>query len=852
MRFYLPKLSTKIIKAGLPSSVALFGIILLSVIFLNASSTVKAAGGDNVLAMGHNNFGQLGQGTFDNLNYSTPVIINNLSNVTKVAAGGQGTSFAIKTDGTVWAWGFNFYGDLGNNNTTNQSSPVQVVGQGGNGFFTNVKSIATSSVQTLAVKNDGTVWAWGNNQAGELGDNRNGDPVGSSTPVQVNGLGGIGFLTNAIAVATGDNAPSSYALKADGTVWAWGANNVGQLGDGTINQQNTPVQVVGPGGIGHLAGITAIAGGTNYAIALKNDGTVWAWGQGNTGVLGTGNDTGSRTPVQVVGPGGTGFLSNVIAIATGADISIALRNDGTIWMWGSNNLGQLGQGFTSGESNFPIQVKDTTGTSFLTNVTSIFEAGDHTFAITSDKKVWGWGNNGGVLGSGTTNNISLPREITSLFGLSAIGTGDTHTLVAKPIAPTVNPITDATINQGETYTANGSFSDPDSTSWTATVNYGDQTGTQPLTLNGTSFTLSHQYMTAGTYTLTVQVTDESGGVGTATATITVVQVGPTLVAAINSGGDTQGSYLADTDFTGGTQYSSSNPVDTSAVTNPAPNAVYQTVRYGNFTYTIPNLTPGGTYTIRLHFNELYWGTSLAGNNGGVGSRVFNVSINGSQVLSNFDIYQTAGGANKAITEQFPATPDANGNVTIDFTTVADNAMVNGIEVYSGILPSPTPTPTPTPATFVALNAGGLAQSNFLADADYSGGQGYSSTAPVDTSNVTNPAPESVYQTVRFGNFTYNIPNLYPNTPYTVRLHFNELYWGTPLADNTGGIGSRVFNVAINGTDVLDNYDIFQDAGGANIAVVKQFTATSDATGKISIQFSSVVDNAMVNGIEVFQ
>lgn len=357
----------------------------------------------------------------------------------------------------------------------------------------------------------------------------------------------------------------------------------------------------------------------------------------------------------------------------------------------------------------------------------------------------------------------------------------------------------------------------------------------------------------GTYTETLTV--PSGDVATTTnpATISlssnttqnfgVAPAGPTLVTAINAGGDTQGAYVADTDYTDGNPYTSSAPVDTTGVDNAAPQVVYQTVRFGNsFSYTIPGLTPNGTYTVRLHFNELYWGTTLAGNSGGVGSRVFNVAVNGTQVLSNYDIYDKAGGANIATTEQFPATPDTNGNVTISFSTVTDNAMVNGIEVYSGTLPSPTPTPTPTPATSAIINAGGSTVGSFQADNSYSGGSTYTSSSAVDTSNVTNPAPESVYQSVRYGNFTYNIQHLVPNQNFLVRLHFNELYWTSA--------GSRVFNVAINGSQVLSNYDIFQDAGGANIAVVKDFVKSSDSTGKMNITFTSVTDNAMVNGIEI--
>jgi YVTN family beta-propeller protein len=367
-----------------------------------------------------------------------------------------------------------------------------------------------------------------------------------------------------------------------------------------------------------------------------------------------------------------------------------------------------------------------------------------------------------------------------------------------------------------------------------------------LTLNGTASSGDNriEIMDTTTDSITGTITVGNEPVGIAVVPTT------SLATAINAGGDTQGNYVSDTDFTGGSTYTSSASVDTSGVSNSAPQSVYQTVRYGNFSYTIPNLTANGTYTIRLHFNELYWGTSLAGGNGGVGSRVFNVAVNGTQALSNFDIYQTAGGSNKAVVEQIPATADANGNITIQFTTVTDNAMVNGIELYNGTLPSPTPTPTPTPVTSLAINTGGNASSNFVSDTDANGGSTYASTASVDTSGVTNPAPQSVYQTVRYGNFTYTIPTYAPSTSYHVRLHFNELYWGTPLSGNQGGNGSRVFNVSSNGTQELNNFDIYQTAGGSNKAVVEEFDTTTDSLGRINIQFSTVTDNAMVNGIEV--
>jgi fibronectin type 3 domain-containing protein len=189
------------------------------------------------------------------------------------------------------------------------------------------------------------------------------------------------------------------------------------------------------------------------------------------------------------------------------------------------------------------------------------------------------------------------------------------------------------------------------------------------------------------YTVTaVNAAGESGPSSEASATPQKV----TFSLAIDSGGGAAGNFVSDTDVKGGHQFSTKHAIDTSQVTNPAPQSVYQTERYGNFTYTIPNLTPGATYTVRLHFAEIYWGAA--------GRRLFDVKINGSQVLTNFDIFATAGGKYKAIVEQFTATADANGNLTIQYITLRDNAKSSGIEILSQ---SGAPRP--------AANHGGTAQ-----------------------------------------------------------------------------------------------------------------------------------------------
>jgi len=188
-------------------------------------------------------------------------------------AGGNYWMFALKGDGTVWAWGRNVYGLLGDNTTTDRYLPVQVKGSGGVGFLTDVKAIAATAWAGLAVlKEDGTVWDWGYNNFGQLGDDTTTDRW---TPVQVTGAGGAGYLTGMKGVSAG--FLHTVALKNDGTVWAWGYNMYGQLGDNTSDNRTAPVQVKGPGGAGFLTGMKAVSAGYAHSMALKTDGTVWAW-----------------------------------------------------------------------------------------------------------------------------------------------------------------------------------------------------------------------------------------------------------------------------------------------------------------------------------------------------------------------------------------------------------------------------------------------------------------------------------------------------------------------------------------------------------------------------------------------
>jgi alpha-tubulin suppressor-like RCC1 family protein len=353
-------------------------------------------------AWGGNHFGELGNGT--TTDSSTPVQVSDLVGV-RDAAGGNKHSLALKDDGTLWAWGWNHLGKLGNGTDTDSSTPVQVTDPNDpSGYLSGIQSIAARDLHSMTLKDDGTVWAWGFNRAGQLGD---GTTTDSSTPVQVTDSNDpSGYLSGVQAIAAGSF--HSLALKNDGTVWAWGGNFAGQLGNGTTTDSSTPVQVgnldrvkaIAAGWYYSLAlkndgtvwawgsntsgqarlisgqlgrdeitdsstpievgglpgGVELIAAGGYHSLALKDDGTVWAWGLNIVGLLGNGTTTHhSSTPVQVSEVGG------IEVIVAGSSHSLALKDDGTVWAWGANGSGQLGTGTTTKSSSTPVQVSEVGG-----------------------------------------------------------------------------------------------------------------------------------------------------------------------------------------------------------------------------------------------------------------------------------------------------------------------------------------------------------------------------------------------------------------------------------------------------------------------------------------------------------
>ncbi len=392
-------------------------------------------------------------------------------------AGGTNHSVALRSDGTVWSWGRGWFGQLGNGNSGSGVSSSIPV-QAVN--LNEVVSIAAGHEHTLALRRDGTVWAWGRNNAGQLGI---GGTAVASSPVQVS------TLTEVVAIAAGAN--HSLALQRDGTVWAWGNNIYGQLGYGTGNARSeTPKQVI------ELADVKAIAAGSYHSLALKDDGTVWAWGHNYQGQLGYGTNVGITQPNVRPKTVDSANINDIVAVAGGGAHSVALRRDGTVWAWGDNSIGQLGIGSSSTTSGgyVPQQVLKGIGPTVpLTDAAAISAGSSYTLALLNDGTVWAWGANAsGQLGDGTFVDKVIATKVERLLDAVAIGAGSEDYEPEHSLAVTKDG---SVWSWGESYADKLGVPDEDSNIPLQVSNF---SATNPLALSGRPHLTYAEWSTAPT------------------------------------------------------------------------------------------------------------------------------------------------------------------------------------------------------------------------------------------------------------------------------------------------------------------------------------------------------------------
>lgn len=363
-----------------------------------------------VAAWGYNDPYLLGTGeTFPP--FGAVVSVANLDHVVAVSAG-YNHATALTEDGIVWTWGTNDRGELGVGLDPQFSAyRMQVLG------LPPIVGIATGEPQTLCAAADGSVWSWGFNGKGAVGVPANPSSASEITPRQVTGVGSIA------AVSAGWF--HSLALGDDGTIWGWGADDYGALGNGGGGTQLAPIAVP------QLDSIAAVSSRFDESVARRNDGTVWAWSQNRWGQSGNG-----MTTTTVMEPVRSGDLTGIVAVSAGGEFNAALKNDGTVWTWGYNDYGQLGKGYSPLYSSWPTPIPA------LTDVTALSMGYSYGLALKgSDGQVWGWGfASYGVLGTGMVNQVEFvpvpvvtqgPSGLIPLTGVTAIAAGSTTSLALR-------------------------------------------------------------------------------------------------------------------------------------------------------------------------------------------------------------------------------------------------------------------------------------------------------------------------------------------------------------------------------------------------------------------------------------
>lgn len=308
----------------------------------------------------------------------------------KEVAAGIDHTIALRPDGSLWAWGFNGSGQLGDGSLENKGIPVQI------GIDTNWKTISASGNQSFAIKNDGTLWAWGDDLWGQLGINTYGSI--KNVPTKVGSASDWKFISA--------GRTFSIAIKTNGTLWAWGSNVFGQLGNQSSNSY-APTQ------IDTMTDWEIVAAGGLHTLAIRTDGTLWAWGFNVWGQLGDGSTTNRYTPTKI------GIDNDWKNISSGYDHSLALKNDGTLWGWGDNDLGQIGDN-TFVEKNVPIQIGSDT------HWKSISTGNSNSLAMKIDGTIWAWGHIIGSFSFGTENTRKIPTQIITDTNWKWHTSGETH------------------------------------------------------------------------------------------------------------------------------------------------------------------------------------------------------------------------------------------------------------------------------------------------------------------------------------------------------------------------------------------------------------------------------------------
>jgi alpha-tubulin suppressor-like RCC1 family protein/PKD repeat protein len=409
---------------------------------------------------------------------------------------GLGFTVGLSEDGTVWCWGINDTGQLGDGTRLSGIVPMRAVG------LTGVVAVACGESHVLALRNDGTVWSWGDNAAGQLGGGWD-KPI--ERPVLVEGLSDV------VGIAAG--ARHSLAVTRDGSLWAWGDNASGQLGDGTVMNRPFPVKIPGV----HSA--VSAAAGWSHSLALLADGSILGWGSNRCGQLG------GEAGGDILRPSPVAGLAGAVALSAGGRFSLARAVDGTVWAWGSNQSGQLGDG-SSVDRGVPAPVPG------LAGITAVAAGGEHALALDREGRLWAWGSNAsGQLGDATAMGRATALRVSIPYRVSALAAGASHSvalslcgIVCGGDVPTFSGLDSPVAFQGLSYLTPGCTDGP-----TYDWDFGDGSAHSALQAP------THTYVAVGSYAWIFTVSTPGAVTCTDGGTIGICTLACTASAAPPSG-----------------------------------------------------------------------------------------------------------------------------------------------------------------------------------------------------------------------------------------------------------------------------------------------------------------------------
>ena len=782
---------------------------------------------------GYNGYGQLGDGSTTDSN--APIPISLPAGITPIAiAAGEEHTLAIGSDGKVYAWGYNGYGQLGNSSTTDSPTPVTVRLPPG---ITPI-SIAAGGSHSLAIGSDGKLYAWGENNVGQLGD---GSTTNSSTPVAVQLPPGI----TPISIAAGGS--HSLAIGSDGKLYAWGENNVGQLGDGSINNSVVPIPISLSTGITPIS----IAAGGSHSLAIGNDGKAYAWGYNYYGQLGNGS-----TAIRITTPGIMTLPDGVtpIAIAAGLIHSLVIGNNGKLYACGDNAGGKLGN------SSFP-----NSPTLVMTNLpagiipVAIAAGESHSLAIGNDGKLYAWGSNYyGQLGNGSNTSSVTPIVVNLPSGATptSISAGGQYSLSIKTESPTIS-INNVSKTEGNNGITNFIF--------TATLAY------------ATNSTVSVEYATSdgtanapGDYTSTTGTLTFSPGI--TTQTISVPIIGDTAlesdetftVTLSNPSGATLGTVSQGT----GTIINDDSSVSLTSSLNPS--LAGQTI---TLTATVTPITATGTVTFTDGVTVLGTASLISGtavyttSNLSAGSHNISATYSGNAAYGSSTsqpITQTVNRNTSALTLVSNPNP-ANFGQAVTFTaTISPLAATGTVTFTDGA--TVLGTASLISGTTVYTNSN-LSVGSHTISVTYDGNNSYAGATSQPVTQVVNPGttglnltsspnPSKVGQSVTFTS-TVNPPSASGVVSFT--LDGNT----TIPVTLSGGMATYITNTLTAGShSIASTYSGDASYNSSSSSVITQVvnlnTSSLSLTSSVnpskvgqSVTFTATVSPAAASGIVSF-